>query len=550
MPVTIDRFKKIFTGRVSQDLLEARRAKCDQALRELRDAVGALESLGEDLGTFRMDLLRLVTQLNNVLAGPGTVREKYDALGEIKDEARERASACRQAVLDAPLAQQPAGRVLAALRATDASPARLLTMCREGLEEDGNFLIDLLALPGGRKALDDIVTSQGDRIPRGRDRELVKQALQARFDLTELGDQGLDRKTLPRLYRAMRLVPDAHVADNDQIDRLVFLDAPGASDWSGARITLRLQDVDTEQVLAPDDEDGVPEDLRPHAAPVNYFDHTTLHEIGHGVDAARTWMERKGHEEEFGGWEEVTVEQIADAVDAEMGFSGAFGAYPARLLKLVLADTLRRAHRPDMWGNEHEIATKLRDYDVEGDPALAYLDEHIARNNQDGWEETEPPAGLLYVFARPKLGTRDEHLMAFLDVVMNRMIDERKLSTEILEAALAPYEDCPPAPDGEAWEEIAAHPAVGWCTAVAQGDQWRRGNAGARQALLGDKVYNYDVSGWTRYSFAARSHAVTRYQFKTRHEWFAELYAAYYTDRLPEAHPAYAWLRDEIHTEP
>ena len=54
-------------------------------------------------------------------------------------------------------------------------------------------------------------------------------------------------------------------------------------------------------------------------------------------------------------------------------------------------------------------------------------------------------------------------------------------------------------------------------------------------------------SGWYRYAMSARAKCISKYQFNTPAEWFAELYSAYYLKKLPEAHPDYKWLHETVH---
>ena len=63
---------------------------------------------------------------------------------------------------------------------------------------------------------------------------------------------------------------------------------------------------------------------------------------------------------------------------------------------------------------------------------------------------------------------------------------------------------------------------------------------------MGDgRVYQkaYD-SEWNSYEYAARTKGIHGYQFRAQYEWFAELYAAYYSKKLKPAHPAVKWLKE------
>jgi len=85
-----------------------------------------------------------------------------------------------------------------------------------------------------------------------------------------------------------------------------------------------------------------------------------------------------------------------------------------------------------------------------------------------------------------------------------------------------------------------------WCYDVI-GDAWWDGAKSKRIAVaMGDgRVYQraYDWE-WNSYEYAARSKGIHGYQFRAQYEWFAELYAAYYSGKLKPAHPAVKWLRE------
>ena len=45
------------------------------------------------------------------------------------------------------------------------------------------------------------------------------------------------------------------------------------------------------------------------------------------------------------------------------------------------------------------------------------------------------------------------------------------------------------------------------------------------------------------YLASERSKGITGYQFRSPVEWFSEIYAAYFSDKLKPAHPAVSWLK-------
>ena len=77
-----------------------------------------------------------------------------------------------------------------------------------------------------------------------------------------------------------------------------------------------------------------------------------------------------------------------------------------------------------------------------------------------------------------------------------------------------------------------------WIDAVrVSADLWWNG-AESKNRAIGGVVYQEAYEGeWVSYNLAARSQGIQGYQFRSPAEWFAELYAAYYSDKLKPSHP-------------
>jgi hypothetical protein len=60
---------------------------------------------------------------------------------------------------------------------------------------------------------------------------------------------------------------------------------------------------------------------------------------------------------------------------------------------------------------------------------------------------------------------------------------------------------------------------------------------------IGTRIYHEAYArNWVSYLAAARSKGLTGYQFRSRAEWFAELYAGWKAKKLGPKHPALEWL--------
>ena len=74
---------------------------------------------------------------------------------------------------------------------------------------------------------------------------------------------------------------------------------------------------------------------------------------------------------------------------------------------------------------------------------------------------------------------------------------------------------------------------------------WYQASA-CKQLMIDGRVYQegyLDGNRWYSYRYAARGQGISGYQFRAPGEWFAELYAAYYSKRLQPSHPSVPWLK-------
>ena len=105
----------------------------------------------------------------------------------------------------------------------------------------------------------------------------------------------------------------------------------------------------------------------------------------------------------------------------------------------------------------------------------------------------------------------------------------------------------PPPPSGvkpEDWD-LARQKAVDWITSIREtaGLWWHGGEC--KRVAIGGRVYHEayaDWGNWVSYDLGARSQGVTGYQFRAPGEWFAELYATFFSQKMNPKHPAAAWL--------
>jgi hypothetical protein len=89
------------------------------------------------------------------------------------------------------------------------------------------------------------------------------------------------------------------------------------------------------------------------------------------------------------------------------------------------------------------------------------------------------------------------------------------------------------------WQDIQRN-VDKWCKEISKPEKrglWWDGRKSSDNAI-GSRVYHESYDGsWVSYELAARSKGIHAYQFRAPGEWFAELYAAYYCEKLQDAHP-------------
>jgi hypothetical protein len=86
--------------------------------------------------------------------------------------------------------------------------------------------------------------------------------------------------------------------------------------------------------------------------------------------------------------------------------------------------------------------------------------------------------------------------------------------------------------------------ALEWCKAIrVDNSLWMKAAESAKRAI-DNRVYHEAYPGvWVSYNLAARKQGITGYQFRAPGEWFAELYAAYYSGKLKDTHPYLDWIK-------
>ena len=161
------------------------------------------------------------------------------------------------------------------------------------------------------------------------------------------------------------------------------------------------------------------------------------------------------------------------------------------------------------------------------DDGIKFMDGKWGAPEFGGWEK-ESPASIAKIAA--------PHLR----------FDETWIRETLEDKSCKPPQKTPKPRKGvsaDEWEK-RRQAALVWCETIraANGIWWK--GAICQRVAIGGRVYqeSYDDGRWRSYLYAARAKGISGYQFRAPAEWFAELYAAYFGEKLKPSHPAMSWL--------
>ncbi|HEY8879789.1 MAG TPA: hypothetical protein VIN03_19620 [Roseateles sp.] len=419
------------------------------------------------------------------------------------------------------------------------------------LKSDPNALRHMLDLDGGKEALDAMVADVGDSASNDADKAFVAGAVKARYNVDEFtGD--LTTKALPRMYKVLALVPESHTVSNPKLAVIERHQRDGSSDYGGGKLTLNTGKTGRihHNVRNFDPDEEVPKDWKVSSKNVSDFDQVTLHELGHSVDDKLGFMDGKGQGSVYGGWKMHGSADVADLAGNERGFYEAFKQFPKAMLRQALIQALDGKF-PDksFWTQEKTLA--------DARPTRGWLltNEVVTQAEAERerlGDDWTPMATTHKRSALNLLAGKYPPQKEVLKRVVEAILQENQPAARAVDSVLDALEVVGDAPADLVWDQMAQHEAVSWCKNIGRADVWKLGRAGAVQNADAGGVAVYVRSGnvkstWYSYLMSARVKCVSSYQFNSPAEWFAELYAAYYMDKLPKGHPDYAWMKSEIH---
>jgi hypothetical protein len=557
MGVTIDRFKKAFTKKVSPDLLANRQEKVRVAIKELKTAVDTLTAAGASPDPHKDTLFNLVVRFNNIIKARRAPEDTYENLDAIKDEARAAATLAKQAALNAPETQQGLGKVLADGRLRGVKPGELRTAVRQAMDGDSGdpqYLEKLAAMTGGGQVIDAMIADMGSKVTTDQDKEFIEKAILARYQIAGVEGGRLTNKGLPQLYKVLGMVPESHARNNPKLKNINLTAGDGSGDYSGGKLVLninRSEHFKKDTQFDFDPEDGANPNWLAKGDPHTQFDSCTLHEMGHAVDDTMNFMDKRAGVASFGGWKRVDVAAIAKLAAANLGFIAAFkDQFSEDVLQLMVEDALKGIPSRSFWivEKEKKDAAPSRDALLQDRGILAAEQLRLDLANDPVWDEAKKAKAFIgQGNCKPAFTVQRQKDLAneIIDAIVNKEIE----MTRAVDAALDRLARVTDPPDEQNYNLLLAHPIFEWCAKARTGDAWKFGASHAKAvAKMDGNAYTCDKSGWFQYDMAVRSKSISKYQFNTPAEWFAELYAAFYLKKLPPAHPDYQWMSTEIHT--
>ena len=430
-------------------------------------------------------------------------------------------------------------------------------------ESDPSLLAHLGEEEGGRDLMDEVMGSWGTSIKKKGDMPFAKEMMKARFGLDELmGD--LDRKALPRLYKVFKSVPEEHTTDNEWLlgvkrnknfEGESWYDTDPHEDEGIGKNHMVLNGVRTGGLLAWTTEflidvkytDHKLKDVK-NGTSLNAFNHCTLHEIGHSVDAKYDFMDKRSGVTAYGGWAEHEVPEVALIAMDHFDLKGGLEVRSRRKTVTIPEETVFQALLFAL-NNKGDAATFLKAAQVlDGDQdASVYLTdrgvtEAVAWRRSKAFKdatEKDIKKKVARFGKRVKLKKSDK-------TVAQELIRQHLLGGASPEAVL---ESLQSAAEGVDAKVLLKHDAFKWAKGVvlsAADGLWAFPSKAKKLAIDG-RVYHESYEGqWVSYQLSARKTEVTEYQFRAPGEWFAEVYACYFTDKLKDSHPMKEWLDSEV----
>lgn len=387
--------------------------------------------------------------------------------------------------------------------------------------------------PGAIDLLDTMVADIGPKADSPEKRKFVQAAMMARFGLSQVsggtGDKGLSTKALPRMYKVLKLLPEEHAADNEMVSSIERQKEHDTSFHQGNKVVLKAGKTGKEG---------------------GTFDDTTLHEVGHGVDAKFSFMDTNGAARQYGGWRTESFDDVKKVAGEGLDFYGHFGkkGVARGLLEKVLQLAFTGSDPKTLQGQFKAANDPSADPEpaIRKHPAVLHAIAGVGAAADDDAKRD------LSFAARKLIKGGNATLNAMVQAVAEAICFGRTLDQAVT-AQLGTLKTPDKLPADAVWQEMAVHPAIDFAVnaRLKSGSTglWDQGDAGAKRCSVKGRVYQEAyTNNWVSYYLSARSTKVSNYQFRAPPEWFAECYSRFFLKKLDKSHPLALWLAPQVKT--
>jgi len=427
-------------------------------------------------------------------------------------------------------------------------------------------LQELASEPDGLAKMDAMVDAIGAKASTAAQRSLVAEALKVRFNIEELSGD-LSTKALPRLYKVFSMVPEAHVRDNAKLTKVIRNSRVNTGGLGRLKDTIKTEGGlgfyrDSGTVILNIPKVGIPfyrKDATGTRNVYEAFSFTTLHEIGHAVDAKMGFMNSAQRTSTAGAWREETAASVAAVGVEHRGLAKAFPEFGRaslnKFLEQILSDStpaeaLKKLHKRQKAANDkYASAVRMKERVVALAKEFAEMNTVIVATEDP--EARSPFLSKRAAKWRTAAGSLEDPLVSVVSAFAMRLQTDASGVEGRVDAILADLkaEAGTAVPKGTD-ERLLAHPALAWANSLRLRngftELWDDGDLSAEVAVEGRVYQEAYKDKWWSYQLSARKKMLTGYQFRAPGEWFAELYACFYL-KTPASHPHYSWFSKLVH---
>jgi|GEM_PF-4606594 len=418
---------------------------------------------------------------------------------------------------------------------------------------DPKVLMDMARTKEGQDMLDDLAEDLGTKVTDKAEKEFLVAAVKGRFGL-DLVDGDLSTKALPQIYKMFKEVPSSHTHGNPALKTVRRAKGmSGASYYNSGDKKICLTVKSTSKTIRTfDTDDDTSDQGKIKGEKVNYFDHTTLHEIGHAVDQDQAFMINKGKDSEYGGWQKHTPKEIAyraaldgrfDNVEGWTDLPDDFRTDYMRLALLNKHGNIQKATATvadDLVNDDGMKAAVAAAPDlIKKKPDMDKIKDATKFEKQEEAYKRTLKKKALQMVAKSK--SKDADFRDLLRQAIEKVFAKDKVKAKDAATEVLKENSLPNVPQGTDLGKLAKSAVTDWAEGVRlKGDSdglWEQGVKSKAFALSDGRIYQQSYTdSWYSYESAARGKGISSYQFRSPVEWFAECYAAYFLKKLDANH--------------